>query len=421
MVKKILPQRIALKLNCFPVVTDVTSTNPIVQSIISGAAPLAAKAAAARGLLPLTQADLLEALVHLRNDPDAAIVEAAQATLEEQSAEDLLAVAKSAEAPPSVLGYLAGRDNAARELHEAVAMHANTPDAAIALLARSSPHGAVLELITLNQQRLIRAPEIIDAVLHNAARSPEAERRAKETQREFFEKERGARQVAEELRARGNNAAAEFFETAELAPLDGELSADDAWLLAQHLEVSDADIDDSWLVRELIEEMLVETAEQAAANAQAVVNAESLDAGEVPAERISLIRRIMFMTVKDRVKFALKGDREARGILIRDSNKVVATGVIHNPRITDKEIESIASMRTVSDEVLRLIGRNRAWARSYPIIHNLARNPRTPMATAIQILPRIQMRDLQALSENRNISEGVRRQAYRLVQTRMGR
>jgi len=126
----------------------------------------------------------------------------------------------------------------------------------------------------------------------------------------------------------------------------------------------------------------------------------------------------MFMTVKDRVKLALKGDREARGILIRDSNKVVATGVIHNPRLTDHEVENIAAMRTISDEVLRLIGMNRAWARSYPIIHNLVRNPRTPLATSIQILPRIRSKDLKSLSQNRNISEGVRRQAYRLSELR---
>src|SRR5213080_1886520 len=134
--------------------------------------------------------------------------------------------------------------------------------------------------------------------------------------------------------------------------------------------------------------------------------------------RISLIRQIMFMTVKDRVKLALKGDREARGILIRDSNKIVATGVIHNPRISDQEIENIASMRTVAEEVLRVIGMNRAWARSYPIIHNLARNPRTPMATAVHILPRIRTKDLNAISLNRNVSEAVRRQAYRLSEVR---
>lgn len=391
----------------------MTSTNPVVKSIISGNAPAAARSAAARGMLPLPQADLLEVLVYLTADNDPGIAGAAQETMAEQQPGDLLVVAAAENTAPSVLGYLASLTSASREIHEAIAANANTPDEAIALLARASQHASLIELITLNQQRLIRSPAIIDAVLLNPARSPEAERRAKETQREFFEKERGARQIAEELRARGNAAAAEFFETADLSTADGQMSLDDAWVIAQHIEVSDVDIDDSWLAREFMEE----TPEQIAANVQAIINAERLE-GEISPERVSLIRKIMFMTVKDRVKLAMKGDREARGILIRDSNKVVATGVIHNPRITDHEIENIAAMRAVSDEVLRIIGNNRQWARSYPIIHNLARNPRTPMATAVQILPRIRTKDLKSISLNRNVSEAVRRQAYRLSEMR---
>ena len=394
----------------------MTSTNPVVKSIISGKAPSTARSAAARGLLPLTQADLLEVLVHLVADSDPAIAQAAQETLGSQQPAELMQVASTDSTAPAVLGYLASWPTAGKDIHEAVASNANTPDEAIALLARSTTTASLIELITLNQQRLIRAPEIIDAVLLNPARSAEAERRAKETRREFFEKERGARQIAQELRAQGNAAAAEFFETAEST---SEMSIDDAWLIAQHIEVSDVDIDDSWLAREFIAEMMVETPEQLAANAQAVINAEQLE-GDVSPERISLIRRIMFMTVKDRVKLAIKGDREARGILIRDSNKIVATGVIHNPRLTDQEVENIAAMRTVADEVLRLIGMNRAWARSYSIIHNLARNPRTPMATAVQILPRIRTKDLVSITQNRNVSEAVRRQAYRLSQMRSG-
>jgi hypothetical protein len=397
--------------------TNANSTNPVVRSIISGNAPPAARLAAARGLLPLPQADLIEALIHLSSDNDPVVARAAQGTLDAQQPSDLLSVAQTNDAAPSVLGYFASLSNASREIHEAVAGNDNTPDGAIALLAGITTDAALLEFITLNQQRLIRAPGIIDAILLNPARTAEAERRAKETRREFFEKERGARQIAQELRARGNNAAAEFFESAELAPADGQMSVDDAWLIAQHIEVSDADIDDTWLAREFIEEMMAETPEQIAANAQAIINAERLE-GDASPERISLIRRIMFMTVKDRVKLGLKGDREARGILVRDSNKIVATAVMHNPRLTDHEVENISTMRTVAEEVLRLIGTNHAWARSYPIIHNLARNPRTPMATAVHILPRIRTKDLKAISLNRNVSEAVRRQAYRLSEMR---
>jgi hypothetical protein len=128
----------------------------------------------------------------------------------------------------------------------------------------------------------------------------------------------------------------------------------------------------------------------------------------------------MFMNTRDRMKLAMKGDREARGILIRDSNRLVAVAVINNPRVSDQEVENIAAMRTVADEVLRLIALNRAWARSYPIIHNLVRNPRTPLPTAISTLPRIRTRDLQNLTQNRNVSEAVRRQALRLAQVRGG-
>jgi hypothetical protein len=394
-----------------------TSTNPVVKSIISGNAPAPARLAAARGLLPLPQADLLEALVYLSTDNDPDVARAAQATLVAQQPDDLVNVAKTDDVAPAVLGYFASLSNVGRDLHEAIAGNDNTPDGAIALLARITGDASLLEFITLNEQRLIRAPEIIDAILLNPARTPEAERRAKETRREFFEKERGARQIAQELRAHGNSAAAEFFEAAELTGVAGQLSLDDAWVIAQHIEVSDADIDDSWLAREFIEEMMIETPEQTAANAQAVINAERLEGNASP-ERISLIRRIMFMTVKDRVKLGIKGDREARGILVRDANKIVATAVMHNPRLTDHEVENIASMRTVAEEVLRLVGTNRAWARSYPIIHNLARNPRTPMATAVHILPRIRTKDLQSIAMSRSVSDAVRRQAYRLCEMR---
>ena len=399
---------------------NATSSNPVVQAIVAGTAPQGARMAAARGLLPLDQADMLEALVALRESDNADIVSAAEETLASQEPEALLGVAISSEIAPSVLGYLAARPNLSYEIHEAVTLNARTPDEAIALLAGASSDGKLLELISVNQQRLIRAPAIIEAIINNPARTSEAERRVRETRREFFEKERGAQQVAEELRARGQNAAAEFIETVESVGADESFTIDDAWIIAQHIEVSDVEIDDSWLALERLEELFEETDEQRIANIERIINDTRKEGKEVEPERISLIRRVMTMTVKDRVKLGMKGDREARSILIRDSNRVVAQAVIHNPRITDQEVESIAAMRTVSDEVLRTIAMNRAWARSYPIILNVARNPRTPIPTAINILSRIHTKDLQHISQNRNVSEAVRRQAYRLVATRTG-
>ena len=399
---------------------EVTSTNPVVQAIVAGTAPQAARMAAARGLLPLDQADLLEALVALRESDNTEIASAAQSTLAEQDATALLSVASSTDAAPSVLGYMAARPDLNREIYEAVTLNARTPDEAIALLAGTTTDGALLELVVVNQQRLIRAPAIIEAVINNPARTPEAERRARETRREFFEKERGAQQVADELRARGQTAAAEFIEAAETLSDTETFTVDDAWIIAEHIEVSDTEIDDSWLALERLEEILDESYEQRLQNTERLISEAYKEAKEVMPERIALIRRVMMMTVKDRIKLGMKGDREARSILVRDSNRVVSLAVIHNPRITDQEVENISAMRTVSDEVLRVIALNRQWARSYPVILNLARNPRTPIPTAITILTRIHTKDLQHISQNRNVSEAVRRQAYRLTQTRTG-
>jgi hypothetical protein len=397
--------------------TETRTNNPVVEAIVRGTAPQPARLAAARGLLPLPQNELLEVLVALQRSGDAEIAEAAASTLDSQTKEDLLMAAKADDTGPTVLGYLATFPNSTREVREAVILNPKTPDNAIAAVASETTDGSLLELIATNQQRLVRFPDIINAILGNSVRTFEAERRALETRREFFEKERGAQQIADELRARGNTAAAEFFETAESA---GEMSLEDAWILAQHIEVADAELDDSWLPSERFEELVTESIEETAANFQRIVESERLEGGDLSADRVSLIRRVMFMNVRDRIKLAMKGDREARSILIHDSNRIVSTAVINNPRITDHEVENIASMRTVSDEVLRTIGLNRAWARSYPIIHNLVRNPRAPIATVIGILPRIYTRDLKNLGQNRNVSDAVRRQAIRLSQARAG-
>jgi len=140
----------------------------------------------------------------------------------------------------------------------------------------------------------------------------------------------------------------------------------------------------------------------------------------VSSERISMINRIIKMGIKDRVKLGMKGDREARNILIRDPNRLVACAVANNPRITEQEVELIAAMRTIPDEVLRQIATNRQWARNYNVMHNLARNPRTPIGNVVTILTRLQLRDLVAMSKNRNVSDAVRRQALRLYTSRTG-
>lgn len=401
---------------------EIASNNPVVKAVIEGTAPRSAQLAAARGVLPLPQNDLLEILVALAGGTDDELRQNAVHTIRSQPADALETTVRSAEIPQSVLSYFATQIDLPQPVLESVISNARTPPGAIAQFAQKTRSGGLLELLSFNQQLLIQNPEIIEAIIGNPARTPEAERRASETKREFFEKERGAQQIANELRARGNDAAAEFLEKAEFAAdLDASgLSLEDAMFLAEHIEVPDHETDDSWLGLEYIEEIYEESEEQRKAIFSKILGELQMEEDEVAGERISMLNRIMKIGVKDRVKLAMKGDREARNILIRDPNRLVSTAVVNNPRISEQEVETIAAMRTISEDILRQIASNRQWSRSYSIMHSLARNPRTPIANSITIMSRLQLRDLAALSKNRNVSDAVRRQALRLLSARTG-
>jgi len=396
--------------------SEIGSSNPVVAAIVNGTAPRAAQVAASRGILPLAQGDLLEVLVHLAQGDDVELRENAKKSIGEQDAGALAETIRSTDVAVSILSYFASDAALPVGLHEAILTNARTPPDAISKFARTTQNGALLELISLNQQLLIQNPSVIEAIVSNPHRTADAERRVTEVRREFFEKERGAKQVADELRARGQEAAAEFIESSE-----SNLSAEDARLLAQHIEVMDRETDDSWLGLEFIEEIYEEPDDQRKATVEKIIAELTNEEEEIPGERISMINRIMHMGVKDRVKLGMKGDREARNILIRDPNRLVSAAVVNNPRITEQEVELIAGMRAVSEDVLRLIAMNRHWARTYNIMHALAKNPRTPMANTMNILTRLQHRDLVSLTKNRNVPDAVRRQATRLIAMRAGK
>lgn len=398
---------------------SVESANPAVRALLDGSAPRPARVAASRGILPLPQNDLLEVLVVLSRSDDQELSQNAGHTLSLMDEQLLRESVRSEDVATSVLFYVSERDGLSFPIYEGLLVNPKTPPSAVETLAKRTTSGQVLELISTNQQLLIQAPSIIDAIIANPDCSAEAARRAAETKREFFEKERGVQQIANELRAQGKEAAAEFIENSQF---DGtEVSDEDALFLAAMIESPDSETDDAWLSLEYLEEIFEETDADRQSIANKIISELRSEETDLPNERISTINRIMKMGMKDRARLAMKGDREARNILIRDPNRVIAQAVVKNPRLTEQEVEKIASMRSISEDILRSIANNRQWSRLYPVVHNLARNPRTPIANVLSILSRLQLKDLAALSKNRNVSDAVRRQALRLTQARTGK
>jgi hypothetical protein len=105
-------------------------------------------------------------------------------------------------------------------------------------------------------------------------------------------------------------------------------------------------------------------------------------------------------------------------LLVRDRNKLICSAVMRNPRLTENEVESIAGMRNVDEEVLRLIGNRRDWTGKYNIMLTLCRNPKVPVGVVLPMINRLTLRDLKVLKDDRGVTQVVRESARRFYLSR---
>jgi hypothetical protein len=345
-----------------------------VARILSGSAPLPVRSAAARGALPLPRAVLTRLYLHLRSDPDQAVRADAEESLGRQTTEQIVEVLGDPACDPAVLEHYAAGAARDETLAERIAFHPNAGAAALIKLA-SEGNAAVLDLVLTNQERLLAIPGLVDKLSVNPALRNDQRGKLLDLIDHFFQDKPQADPASAEPGAESSEADAE--QVAKMLDLDvGELFA-----------------------------------------ASEIMDGEEFAQSEDLVVR-SAYKRILTLNVARKAVLAMKGGREERLILIRDSNKVVSLSVLKNPRITDGEVESIASMRNVSDEVLRNVGIHREWAKSYVVASNLVRNPRTPPSISTNFVSRLNNKDLKTIAGDRNVPEIIRKMAKRTFDLR---
>jgi hypothetical protein len=136
------------------------------------------------------------------------------------------------------------------------------------------------------------------------------------------------------------------------------------------------------------------------------------------AKRETLLQKLSRMRVIERVQLAMKGNREARILLIRDPCRVVQRAVLQSAQLTDSEVESFAAMPGLGDEALRLIAANRRFRKNYSVTRALINNPKTPLEITLHLLPTVTPQDLKLLTGNKNVADTLRTAATRLQRQR---
>ncbi len=132
-------------------------------------------------------------------------------------------------------------------------------------------------------------------------------------------------------------------------------------------------------------------------------------------EEGSLYAQILQMGVSQKIKLAITGNKEARGLLIKEPNRLICGNVMKNPRITDSEVVLFSGSKNVGADVFKAIVANKDWMKNYQIKLNLVSNPRVPLPTAMNLLLHIRGNDLALIAKSREVSKGISNQAKRLL------
>jgi hypothetical protein len=328
---------------------------------------------AARGEALLEPAERVTTLFLLSQDADDSVRETARKTFDGLSEAEALEALDQGLAP-IVIDSMARRRCDDKPLLKRIADLATTTDDTLAYLA-SLPHKEILEHVSRKNDRVLRSPLILEALGTNPLSSRAT------VDRILFLFGVGP-QVSKQ--------------TEGMSEEEGE-----AYNRAFSSEIA-AGLDAEDLPAELVAEEL----------------------GDAPNEKRldqkNLMTTIRQLTVFQKIKLALLGNKEARGILIRDRNKVVSTAAIRNPKIMESEVVTFCKSKELSEEVMRIIARTKEWTKLYQVQFGLASNPKTPLIYSLKFTKYLKERELRTLSKSREVPHQVTAVARKLLLSRRG-
>jgi hypothetical protein len=358
--------------------------HPIVERFIAGQLPEPMAQTLMGGALPVPPLDLMQALAHavFTETPYA---EKALATAEGMPESLIAGVILQPIDPPAPLQLIL-RTRKEMDLLDPALLHASMTSAILEYSVPFLP-GAALHIVANNQVKWLERPRILDLLEEHPEGDYNLKRRIEEFRFDVL-KQTSAEVKAERM---------EVIDEVE----------------AGHLDKAWADLP---LGQEDDEELAKAEAEGREERKALGEDVGPLLDDEGNPIRLSVAQRVAKLRTNQKILLGMKGGKEERAILIREANRLIQVAVIRNGRITEGEIAYISQMRTVNEEVLRLISLNRDWMKKYTIYKNLVMNPKTPLPIAMTHFKRLQEFDIKMIMKDKNVPEMLRREAKRTIE-----
>jgi hypothetical protein len=367
---------------------DLASLSGPAQKMAGAAAPLKLQEMAAKGVAPgIKPGEMIALLVVFAASERPTVKEAAEKTLRALP-EPLLAGAIGGDLHPAVIDVLAQIYATRIDVLDRLLSMARTAPETVETLAQSGSE-EVTELVAVNEDRLLKHPQIIERLyLNKRTRMSTADRLI-------------------DLAVRNGitlNGIGAFKEAAlaiqdELIPMASEERSPDDELFTE--------------TSELAEKLQGESAEEEDTHEETPEGEEVIKDKYLP-----LYQRIANMTVSQKIRRAMLGSKEERMLLVRDTNRLVAAAVVRSPMMQENEASLISRNRNVSEDVLRILATLPAWSKAYGVKKNLVENAKTPIMISQRLVPMLREYDLKQIAKSKHITGAVKEAARRHLERR---
>jgi hypothetical protein len=391
---------------------------PILELIKKNAVPVNVMRSAARGALPLPADETLEVLVYMAQHP--LFGQDARMTLAGWDVQSALEVLSKDTATPEVLLYYWQPENRRPVLMPTLIENPAIPENLLMELADTASRETVKMLLASARAR--STPGVVEALLGNANLNPEE---AQELQRGNSEPETVAQpqETLEEFEVvpdPESAAALEAFQREHAAAIAAEEGKPFELVKDEEPAAQVATADAAASVGEEEPAAAVGSAigqagaipEGHAVKGVPLENADDFDAAEQ--KRLTVLQRVSKLNVGQRIKLGFIGGKEERALLIRDTARLVQNAVLSSPKLTDAEAESFAASKNLQENVFREIARQRRFLKLYPVVRNLANNPRCPLDISLTLVKTLHVYDLKSLRHNKNVPDTIRKVAAKL-------
>ena len=382
-----------------------------VRKFVSPKAPPPMKSMVARGMVPMKPLVQLCALYQIAARDGGDLAKDAARTVRGLPPGTLRSIAKEP-LLPVVLDWLAELFMDSREVLQPVVLNKMVDTDTLIRVAKETGDAPIIELIANNQARLLESPALIETLFLNRAM------RASSVDRMLDFAARNGMKLPNIPDYEAIVAAI----AGELPQSEAEARAADAKFEAAQAALHELSGRSEDEVAEVAEAFAEEAAAEKAA--EKAPEKKAPEKPEEPAEpekkrSSSAAGRIRDLNVAQKVRLAMMGNATERGILIRDTNKIVARAVIRSPAVSDSEAMIYAKNKALLDEVIAYIATNKKWIRHYRMKLALVMNPKTPIGDAMRFLNHLRINDLRAVARSKGVPGPITKAAKQLIKTRM--